>query len=295
MAHILTVNAAPRSERTTSEELRAEMSRLVAVSLAEDVGAGDVTSRSIISSAATCRARVVARAAGVVAGLGFVESIYRALPDAVAITPLRHDGDQVESGTELMRIEGNATTILTGERAALNFLGHLSGVATLTRAYVDAVRGTGATVLDTRKTTPGMRYSEKYAVRCGGATNHRLGLHDAVLIKDNHLLLSGTLENAVARARASTDLEITVEVETLAEVSRALDSGVDRILLDNMSTGLMQEAVELVSGRVPLEASGGVNLDSIAEIANTGVDFVSVGSLTHSAPALDVSLEVEKQ
>jgi nicotinate-nucleotide pyrophosphorylase (carboxylating) len=273
-------------------QLQSEISRLVTVALAEDVGRGDATSRAIVPPTATCSATIVSRATGVVAGLEIAEAVFATLPGSLTITPLVRDGERVQADTRLVSLEGTAATILTGERTALNFLGHLSGIATLTHAYVCSTRGTNATILDTRKTTPGLRHVEKYAVRCGGAVNHRLGLDDALMIKDNHLLLSGTLTEAVAQARERTQLEITVEVEDMIELAEALGSQADRILLDNMSVPMMREAVLVVNGRVPLEASGGVNLNTVAEIARTGVDFISVGSLTHSAPALDVSLEV---
>ncbi len=283
---------AERERPVVSAELGAEIARIVTAALAEDVGSGDATSRAIIPSTTMCVATVVARADGVVAGLELVDSVFETIPGAVSATRLVEDGAHVRAGAALTRLEGPATTILTGERTALNFLSHLSGIATLTRAYVECTSGQKATILDTRKTTPGMRHSEKFAVRCGGGHNHRLGLYDAVLIKDNHLLLSGTLEEAVSRARERTSLEITVEAESLAEVSQALAAGADRILLDNMTVPMLRECVSLVEGRVPLEASGGVTLETVGEIASTGVDFISVGSLTHSAPALDVSLEV---
>ncbi len=273
-------------------QLRSEISRLVTVALAEDVGRGDATSRAIVPPTATCSATIVSRATGVVAGLEIAKTVFATLPGSLRITRLVHDGERVQADTRLMSLDGTAATILTGERTALNFLGHLSGIATLAYAYVEATRGTNAKILDTRKTTPGLRHVEKYAVRCGGASNHRLGLDDALLIKDNHLLLSGTLTEAVALARERTQLEITVEVENMTELAAALVSEADRILLDNMSVPMMREAVSVVDGRVPLEASGGVNLNTVAEIARTGVDFISVGSLTHSAPALDISLDV---
>ncbi len=273
-------------------QLRSEISRLVKVALAEDVGRGDATSSAIVPPTATCSAMIVSRATGVVAGLEIAETVFATLPGSPTLTPLVRDGERVQADTRLMSLEGTAATILTGELTALNFLGHLSGIATLTHSYVEATRGTNATILDTRKTTPGLRHVEKYAVRCGGASNHRLGLDDALMIKDNHLLLSGTLTDAMAQARERTQLEITVEVEDMTELAAALASQADRILLDNMSVPMMREAVSVVDGRIPLEASGGVNLNTVAEIARTGVDFISVGSLTHSAPALDVSLEV---
>jgi nicotinate-nucleotide pyrophosphorylase (carboxylating) len=277
---------------TLPDPLPAEIERVVAAALEEDLGSGDATSRSTLPAGARCAAVVVSRAQGIVSGLPLVEAVFDACPGQVSLELLREDGDSVGPGTALAALEGDATTILSGERTALNFLAHLSGIATLTGRYVEAVAGTQAMILDTRKTTPGLRQLEKYAVRCGGGTNHRLGLYDAILIKDNHLMLSGTLEQAVARARAASDLEITVEVEDLRQLTEALDARADRILLDNMSADMLRTSVEIVAGRVPLEASGGITLESVAEVASTGVDFISIGSITHSAPALDVSLEV---
>ena len=289
---LTTALATPQQPGSGAAALEAEIERLVDTALGEDLGHDDATTRTTLPFSALCHATVVSREPGVICGLSIVEAVFAACPGHVATRQLAADGDAVGAGTALVALEGGASTVLAGERTALNFLGHLSGIATLTRRYVDAVRDTDATVLDTRKTTPGLRHVEKYAVRCGGGTNHRLGLYDAILIKDNHLLLSGTLEDAVARARALSDLEITVEVEDIVQLEDALRAGADRILLDNMDPPLLREAVALAGGRVPLEASGGINLTSIAEIAATGVDYVSVGTLTHSAPALDVSLEV---
>ncbi len=275
-----------------SPELEREIARLVAEALAEDVGSGDATTASTLPENASCAATILSRKPGVISGLAVGEAVYAACEGELQTTRRVVDGDSVEAGAALLAINGAARAILVGERVALNFLGHMSGIATLTRAYVDAVRGTKATILDTRKTTPGLRQLEKYAVLCGGGTNHRMGLYDAILIKDNHLLLSGSIADAVARARTVSDLEITVEVENTEELEQALAAGADRILLDNMSPAELRDAVALAGGRVPLEASGGINLDTAAEIAAAGVDFLSVGSLTHSAPALDVSLDV---
>ena len=289
----LTTAVAPlRAPSPGARALEAEIARLVETALSEDLGYDDATSRATLPRSALCSAVLVNRAPGVICGLSIVEAVFKACPGDVATRQLVADGDAVEAGTALLALEGDAIAVLAGERTALNFLGHLSGIATLTRRYVDAVEGTDATVLDTRKTTPGLRHVEKYAVRCGGGTNHRLGLYDAILIKDNHLLLSGSLEAAVTRARAMSELEITVEVEDLGQLEQALRAGADRILLDNMGPALLREAVAAVDGRVPLEASGGISLSTVAEVAGTGVDYLSVGTLTHSAPALDVSLEV---
>jgi nicotinate-nucleotide pyrophosphorylase (carboxylating) len=228
-----------------------------------------------------------------VSGLAAAEAVFRALDPEARFEPLAADGDRIETApTVLARIEGSARTVLTGERTALNLLGRLCGIATLTRQYVDAVAGTGAVILDTRKTTPGLRALEKEAVLHGGGQNHRLGLYDAILVKDNHLRLAGCIAAAVERLRSASPLPVEVEAETLAQVREALEAGADRILLDNMPPSVLAEAVALVAGRAELEASGGISLATVREIAATGVDFVSVGALTHSARALDVSLEV---
>jgi len=256
--------------------------------LAEDVGAGDATTTSVIDPDATCEAQMLVKEPGVVCGLDAAAAVFAEL--GATLEPLAADGDLVEPGA-VARVSGPARAVLTGERLALNLLGRLSGIATLTRRYVDAVDGTGATILDTRKTTPGLRDLEKYAVGCGGGTNHRFRLDDGVLIKDNHLRLAGSIGEAVARARA-TGLPVEVECDTVPQVGDALLAGADRILLDNMRLDELREAVSLTAGRAELEASGGVTLDTVRAIAETGVDFISVGALTHSARALDVSLEV---
>jgi len=257
--------------------------------LAEDVGTGDVTTLALIDEVTTCRAVVLAKEPGVVCGLETAQVVFAEL--GVGFDPLVLEGASVDGGP-IAELGGPARGVLTGERLALNLIGRLSGIATLTRRYVDAVEGTGATILDTRKTTPGLRALEKHAVATGGGTNHRFGLDDGVLVKDNHLRLSGGIATAVASLRAATDLPIEVEAETLEQVREAIAAGADAILLDNMSTGELREAVALVAGRAKLEASGGVTLGTVREIAETGVDVISVGALTHSAPSLDVSLEV---
>jgi nicotinate-nucleotide pyrophosphorylase (carboxylating) len=256
--------------------------------LAEDVGAGDVTTQALIDEDATCKAVVLAKEPGVVCGLEAASAVFADL--GVRVEPLVEEGAAVAAGP-IAELEGSARGVLTGERLALNLIGRLSGIATLTRRYVDAVEGTGATILDTRKTTPGLRALEKHAVAAGGGQNHRLGLDDGVLVKDNHLRLVGSLQEAVNRAR-STGLPVEVEADTLDQVREAIDAGADTILLDNMTTDELREAVAFVAGRAKLEASGGVTLDTVRAIAETGVDFVSVGALTHSARSLDVSLEV---
>jgi nicotinate-nucleotide pyrophosphorylase (carboxylating) len=257
--------------------------------LAEDVGSGDVTTLALIGEDATCRAVVLAKQPGVVCGLEAATAVFAEL--GVTFEPLVAEGAGVEPG-RITELEGPARGVLTGERLALNLIGRLSGIATLTRRYVDAIAGTGATILDTRKTTPGLRALEKHAVAIGGGQNHRFGLDDGVLVKDNHLRLAGGIARAVATLRAATDLPVEVEAESLTQVREAVDAGADAILLDNMSTEELREAVALVARRAKLEASGGVTLDNVRAIAETGVDAISVGALTHSARSLDVSLEV---
>ena len=257
--------------------------------LAEDVGDGDVTAEAVVPAEARLDAALLLKERGVVCGLEVVEAVFRELDPDVDFEPLVHDGGVVHG--EVARLAGNARALLTGERTALNLLGRLSGIATLTRRYVEAVDGTGAVILDTRKTTPGLRALEKLAVRTGGGTNHRFGLFDAVLIKDNHLRLGGGVAESVRRAR-ETGLSVEVECETLDDVRAALDEGADTILLDNMTVPQLGEAVAVVRGRARTEASGGVRLDTVREIAATGVDAISVGALTHGARSLDVSMEV---
>ena len=267
-----------------------DLSRHIREWLAEDIGAGDLTTEATVPVEATCRAGLLVKEPGVVCGLALVRQVYALLDPRVSIVAAAADGDVVLPGV-VGTVHGPARAILTGERVALNLLGRLSGIATLTRRYVDAVAGTGTVILDTRKTTPGLRAAEKWAVRCGGGTNHRMGLHDALLIKDNHLLFTAGIAEAIASARAA-GLPVEVECDTLAQVAAALAAGADRILLDNMSIEQLTDAVWAVDHRVPLEASGGVTLDTVAAIARTGVDYISVGALTHAARSLDVSMEV---
>ena len=256
--------------------------------LAEDVGSGDATSNAVIDEDAVCEARILVKEPGVVSGLRAAAAVFEAL--GARLEPLAADGDRVDPGP-IAAVEGPARAVLTGERLALNLLGRLCGIATLTRRYVDAVDGTGATILDTRKTAPGLRELDKEAVRAGGGTNHRCGLDDGVLIKDNHLRLAPSIADAVRRAR-STGLPVEVECDTLDQVGEALAAGADRILLDNMSPDELRAAVSLAAGRGELEASGGVSLETVRAIAETGVDFISVGALTQYARAHDVSQEV---
>jgi nicotinate-nucleotide pyrophosphorylase (carboxylating) len=261
--------------------------------LAEDLGeGGDVTSRATISADARFSAQLAARQPIVVAGLDIAAAFFRELDGDVAIEMLAADGDRVEAGTAIMRLAGNARAMLAAERPALNTLQHLSGIATLTRSYVDAIAGTGAILLDTRKTIPGLRALEKYAARMGGAHNHRMRLDDGVLIKDNHVAVAGGVGPAVRAAKAAnTGLEVQVEVDRIEQIEDALSAGADRLLLDNMDPATLRRAVAQVSGRVPLEASGGVRLDTIRAIAESGVDFISVGRITQSAPAVDIGMD----
>jgi nicotinate-nucleotide pyrophosphorylase (carboxylating) len=263
--------------------------------LAEDVGSGDVTTKATIRPEARGRGVLVAKAPIVVAGLDVARAVFAQVAgaDAVVFTALVADGDRVTSGTILARIEGPAAALLTAERTALNLLQRLSGIATATRAFVDAAAGR-ITVLDTRKTTPSLRDLEKYAVRVGGGSNHRFGLFDLILIKDNHVRLAGGIGPAVAKARAaSPGLPVEVEAQTVADASDAADAGADIILLDNLTTPQIRQAVAIVAGRAKTEVSGGVTLERIPELATTGADFVSVGALTHSVHAADISLEIE--
>ena len=269
---------------------------LIRLALAEDLGErGDVTSLATLTSGKRATARIHARTEGVLAGLPLVARVFSELDAEVRVRLARGDGEQVGAGETLCEIEGRAVTLLGAERTALNFLQHLSGIATLTRRYVDAVAGTGATILDTRKTTPGWRRLEKYAVRMGGGSNHRLGLHDALLIKENHIAAAGGITAALLRVRAcsaAAGLPVIIEVERLPQLDEALGLAPQRILLDNMSLGDMREAVVRSDGRVPLEASGNMTLERVPAVAATGVDFISVGALTHSAPVLDCSMRI---
>ena len=273
--------------------------RIVRLALDEDIGSGDVTTDAVIPSDARLRVVIRARTPAVVAGLPVVRLVYRELSTSVDIQFYAQDGDFVGAGAILARIEGPARPILTGERVALNFIQRLSGIATLTAKFVEAVRGTKTTIVDTRKTTPGLRLLEKYAVRCGGGKNHRFGLFDAVLIKDNHLGVLGKISsNPVAYAvklakQKYPELKVEVEVEDLQQLDWAIEAGADIVLLDNMSIDMIRDAVKRAAGRVQLEASGGITLSNVREIAETGVDYISVGALTHSAPAVDIGMDFE--
>jgi nicotinate-nucleotide pyrophosphorylase (carboxylating) len=264
----------------------------VAATLAEDMGTGgDITSAAVIPAGARLTAVMDSRDPVVVVGLPLAAAFFRVLDPDCTITMLAADGDAVPAGTDLMRIEGNARALLTAERSALNTVQHLTGIATMTRDYVDAIAGTGAVLLDTRKTLPGLRALEKYATRMGGATNHRMRLDDGVMIKDNHIAVVGGVEPAVRAAKAAGLKGVVVEVDTLDQIPPALAAGADRLLLDNMGPDMLRKAVALIAGRVPTEASGGVNLQTIRAIAETGVTFISVGRITQSAPAADIGLD----
>ena len=266
----------------------------VAATLAEDMGqGGDVTSQAVIPADARLKAVMDSRDAVVVAGLPLAEAFFRALDPGCRIETLVGEGQAVPAGADLMRIEGNARALLTAERSALNTVQHLTGIATMTRAYVDAIAGTGAVLLDTRKTLPGLRALEKYATRMGGATNHRMRLDDGVMIKDNHIAVAGGVEPAVRAAKAAGLQGIVVEVDRIDQIEPAIQAGADRLLLDNMDVPTLKAAVALVAGRVPTEASGGVRLDTIRAIAETGVTYISVGRITQSAPAADVGLDFD--
>ena len=268
--------------------------RAVTAALAEDLGlAADITTDPIIPPDAKGEAAIVARRPGVVAGLDLAEAAFRTLDPEVTFTRVVNDGGRIEAGDTIAKIKGRTRALLTGERTALNFLGRLSGIATLTAAYVAKVQGTGARIACTRKTMPGLRAFEKYAVRCGGGVNHRFGLYDAVLVKDNHIAAAGGLAAALEllRARAGHMVKIEVEVDTLQQLEQALAFSVDAVLLDNMDVPTLKKAVALAKGKVLTEASGGVSLETVAEIARTGVDLISVGALTHSPRNLDSSLE----
>ncbi|WP_420883009.1 carboxylating nicotinate-nucleotide diphosphorylase [Thermus tengchongensis] len=262
----------------------------------EDLGHGDLTSQLVVPEDLQGQAVILAKAEGVIAGLPVAQAVFALAEPRIAFTGLVAEGERVEPGQEVARLEGPLRGILAGERLALNLLQRLSGIATLTRAYVEALKGTKAQVLDTRKTTPGLRALEKYAVRVGGGKNHRFGLFDGILLKENHLRAAGGVAQAVRRAKAGAPhhLKVEVEVTSLAELEEALEAGADLILLDNFSVEDLREAVRRVGGRVPLEASGNMTLERARQAAEAGVDYVSVGALTHSAKALDLSLLVVK-
>ena len=268
---------------------------VISAALQEDLGFGDITTQAVVSPNTKARGEFVAKQDFILAGWPVVVRIFHHVSEKIAIESSCRDGDAVAKGIVFGNLSGPAARLLSGERVALNFLQRLSGVATLTRQFVEAVSGTGASILDTRKTTPGLRALEKYAVRMGGGRNHRFGLSDGVLIKENHITAAGGVAEAIRKARAAIDhlKKIEIEVTTFEELNQALDAGADAILLDNMKSGQVREAVQLTSGRVPLEVSGGIHLGNVREYALTGVDFISVGALTHSFKSADISLELK--
>ena len=271
---------------------------LLRAAIAEDLGtAGDITTNAVVPAGTLCDAAIVAREAGVVAGLGMAMRAFTLVDDEIDGRELVSDGDAVRAGARLADIAGAARSILAAERTSLNLLGHLSGIATATRRAVESIAHTRATVVDTRKTTPGLRALEKYAVRAGGGANHRFGLFDAILIKDNHLTAGGGVEAAVkaARAGAGHAVKVEVEIDDPVDIDAAIDAGADTVLLDNMTIEQLREAVALINGRCRLEASGGITLGTLVEVAETGVDIISLGWLTHSAPRWDVALDFDSQ
>jgi nicotinate-nucleotide pyrophosphorylase (carboxylating) len=272
--------------------------KAVAEALAEDLGlGGDITTQATVSAGTRASGVIAARKAGTIAGMQLAQAAFKTLDPFTQFEAVIGDGDRVEAGGVIARVSGEARVLLTAERTALNFLGHLSGIATLTARYVAAVSGTKARIIDTRKTTPGLRALEKFAVRCGGGVNHRFGLFDAILIKDNHIVASGGVGAALERARAHAGhmVKVEIEVTNLDEIDEALQLDPDALLLDNMDVSALRAAVREVAGRVVTEASGGVNLDTVRAIAETGVDLISVGALTHSAPVLDIGLDFDPQ
>jgi nicotinate-nucleotide pyrophosphorylase (carboxylating) len=276
----------------TGTELPHQVFEIIRLALQEDIGPGDATSNSIIPPEATMRGQIIAKQDGMIAGLDVAEAVYVTFDPQVEFAARVEEGACVQNRQVLATVFGPARSLLTAERTALDFLGRMSGIATLTRQFVNAVAGTTAVILDTRKTAPGLRIVDKLAVVRGGGQNHRIGLYDMILIKDNHIDFAGSLEEAVRRARAAHNgLEIEVEARTLEDVEAALKLGVERILLDNMSIQMMKKAVRMTNGKAKLEASGNVNLKTVREIAGTGVDYISIGALTHSAKVFDVSFD----
>lgn len=277
-------------------QLSEEILNAIRLALKEDIGTGDVTTDSIVPREARMKGQIIAKQSGILAGLDVAQAAYHLLDPDVTVQPQVEEGARVEKRQVLAFVSGRARSLLTAERTALNFLGRMSGIATLTRQFVDAVSGTRAVILDTRKTAPGLRAVDKLAVLRGGGQNHRIGLYDMILIKDNHIDFAGSLAEAVRRARAAAGgLQVEVEARTLEDVQAALELEVERILLDNMTTKMMSEAVSLSAGRAKLEASGNVSLETVRAIAETGVDFISSGALTHSAQVFDVSFDYVKE
>ena len=276
--------------REENEGLSAEIMGRIKQALEEDISSGDVTTNSIVPPEAIMKGKIISKQAGTIAGLDVARAVCLVIDERVEFFARVPEGAQVENRQELARVSGPARALLTAERTALNFLGRMSGIATLTHQFVEAVAGTNVQILDTRKTAPGLRAVDKLAVRRGGGQNHRRGLYDMFLVKDNHIDFAGSLAEAVRRARAhQNDLEIEVEARTLTDVEAALDLGVSRILLDNMTLAMMKQAVEMTAGRARLEASGNIGLENVRQVAETGVNDISIGALTHSARTFDVS------
>lgn len=293
---ILTQDTTMNTQAIVSGELAPAILGSIKQALEEDIGSGDVTTDPIVSPDARASGEIIAKQSGVVAGLAIAEAVFRLLDHDVRFNARVTEGSRVEGGTVLAELSGSARALLTAERTALNFLGRMSGIATLTRQFVDQIAGTRGKILDTRKTAPGLRVVDKLAVQYGGGYNHRHGLYDMILIKDNHIDFAGSLAEAVRLARASgSTLETEVEARTIEDVETAIQLGVERILLDNMTTETMKQAVTITAGRAKLEASGNVTLETVRQVAETGVDFISVGELTHSAKVFDVSLKLKRQ
>ena len=278
-----------------SSEIPPRVVESIRRALEEDIGSGDITTSLLIPEEAVSKARYIAKDTFTLAGIPFAQEVFHILHPSIEWTSFFTDGDKIVKGDVLAELSGKTRIILTGERVSLNILQRLSGIATLTSAYVERIRGLKTRIVDTRKTVPGMRFMEKYAVRKGGGHNHRFGLFDGILIKNNHIKAVGSVSEAVKRAKASHHLaKIEVEVESLRDLVQAVEAGADIIMLDNMSVSDMKEAVQIIQGRLLIEASGGINLDNVREIASTGVDIISIGALTHSAAAVDISLQLVK-
>ena len=279
-----------------AEKLNIEAIRpVIEFALNEDIGSGDITTNSIIAENLTAHASMRAKASGVIAGLSVAEYVFRSLSPEIEWQSLVKDGDSVTVGEMIVTIKGSYRTLLTGERVALNFLQRMSGIATMTSKFVEAVKGFKTEILDTRKTIPGLRILDKYSVKMGGGTNHRIGLYDMVLIKDNHIKVAGGISNAVDQIRKNSvpGIKIEVETTTLEEIREALGKGVEMIMLDNMTTEMMTDAVRIINGKAKVEASGNMTIDRLKEVASTGVDYISIGALTHSVTALDISMNIE--